>query len=189
MLWLFADRTEERLKLRNLCDYKILHFCLICSFALVSCRGGRTVTQGPEGYDPPGGSALEQRVARLERALKRRDEQLSTLRQELQDVTEERDEYATKLQQAEVELVNLKEENEVLKKKIDEILAPPPDSPPAKQDIYVVQQGDTLASIAAREDIYGDRARWKEIFEENKDVIGSAPDDLAPGTKLIIPRP
>ncbi len=187
--WLFAGRTEERLKLRNLFDYKILYFCLICSFALVSCTRGRAVTEGPEAYDPPGESALEQRVARLERALKRRDEQLSTLRQEIQYVTEERDEYAAKLQQAEDELVNLKEENEVLKKQIDEILAPPPDSPPAKQDIYVVEQGDTLASIAAREDIYGDRARWKEIFEENKDVIGSAPDELAPGTKLIIPRP
>jgi nucleoid-associated protein YgaU len=147
------------------------------------------VVEGPEGQDLPDGSALEQRVARLERALKRRDEQLSTLRQELQQVTEERDQYATRLKQAEEELVNLKEENEVLKKKIDEILAPPPYSLPAKQDIYVVQQGDTLASIAARHDIYGDRARWKEIFEENKDVIGSAPDELAPGIKLIIPRP
>jgi nucleoid-associated protein YgaU len=147
------------------------------------------VIERPEGHDPPGGSALEQRVARLERALKRRDEQLSTLRQERQGVTEERDEYATKLRQAEEELVNLKEENEVLKKKIDEILAPKPEATPAKQDIYEVQEGDTLESIAAREDIYGDRSRWKEIFEENKDVIGSAPDELAPGTKLIIPRP
>jgi septal ring factor EnvC (AmiA/AmiB activator) len=187
--WLFTGRTEEGLKLRNLFHCKILHFCLICSFALVSCTGGMSVTEGPQGHYSPGGSALEQRVARLERALKRRDEQLSTLRQEIQGVTDERDDCAAKLKQAEEELVNLKEENEVLKKKIDEILAPPPDSPPAKQDIYVVEQGDTLASIAAREDIYGDRARWKEIFEENKDVIGSAPDELAPGTKLIIPRP
>jgi nucleoid-associated protein YgaU len=187
--WLFAGRTEERVKLRKLFNYKTLYLCLICVLVLVSCARRGPATQGPEGRYSPGGSALEQRVARLEGALKRRDEQLSTLRQELQQATEERDEYETKLEQANEELVNLKEENEVLKKQIDEILAPKPDVTPAKQDIYEVQEGDTLETIAARDDIYGDRTRWKEIFEENKDVIGSNPGELEPGTKLIIPRP
>jgi len=186
---LFVGRMEERVRIRNLCDCKILYLCLICVLVLPSCARGRSATEGPQRHDPVRGSALEQRVGRLEGALKRRDEQLSTLRQELQQVTEERNEYETKLEQANEELVNLNEQNEVLKKQIDEILAPKPDVTPAKQDIYEVQQGDTLETIAARDDIYGDRTRWKEIFEENKDVIGSNPGELEPGTKLIIPRP
>jgi len=99
-------------KLRNVFNYRILYLCLICVLVLVSCARGRSVTEGTEGDYPPGGSALEQRVARLEGALKRRDEQLSTLRQELRQATEERDEYETKLEQANEELVNLKEQNE-----------------------------------------------------------------------------
>ncbi len=118
-----------------------------------------------------------------------REDQLTTLRQRLERVTEQRDAYASELEQTRAERDKFRQENEVLNKKLEEILGPKPVSPAAKPAIYVVQEGDTLQSIAGREDIYGDRSRWKEIFEENRDVIGSVPDKLDPGAKLIIPRP
>jgi nucleoid-associated protein YgaU len=125
----------------------------------------------------------------LEVALSEREDQLTTLRQRIERITDQRDAYASELEQVSQERDKLKEENDVLNKKLEEILAPKPALPLSKTDIYIVQEGDTLESIAAKEDIYGDRSRWKGIFEENKDVIGSAPDNLVPGTKLIIPRP
>ena len=185
----FASRIKARVRFRKFFYCNVLYLCLFSVFALFSCTHGKVQVDQQKPADAARVSALEQRVARLENALARREEQLSTLRRELRRVTEQRDARALELEQANEEVNKLREENEVLKKKIDEILAPKPASPPEKQDIYVVELGDTLESIAGRDDIYGDRTRWKEIYEENKDVIGLAPDDLAPGTKLIIPRP
>jgi len=166
-------------------------------FVLVSsihCSHNRAAVEGPDvpkrrPTRTPSVTALKQTVERLEVAVSERDDQLTTLRQRLERVTEQRDAYIAELEQARKERDKFKQENEVLNKKLNEILAPKPVAPAVKPGIYVVQEGDTLESIAAKEDIYGDKSRWKEIFEENKDVIGSAPDKLEPGTKLIIPRP
>jgi nucleoid-associated protein YgaU len=49
---------------------------------------------------------------------------------------------------------------------------------------YTVQSGDTLAKIA--QTVYGDGARWKEIFEANRDQI-SDPDTIQVGQELTIP--
>ncbi len=175
---------------------------LVLAFGVVSCAHGKPQVEQPAVRPPeprreptherthePSITVLQQTIDRLETVLSEREDQVATLRQRLERVTEQRDAYVAELEQTSRELNKLKEENEKLSKKIEEILAPKPDLPPAKPAIYVVQAGDTLESIAAKADIYGDRSRWKEIFEENKDVIGSAPDQLVPGTKLIIPRP
>jgi len=50
---------------------------------------------------------------------------------------------------------------------------------------YAVQAGDTLGSIAVAR--LGDAARWKEIYEANKDVIGDNPDLIEVGMKLTLP--
>ena len=175
-------------------QHSILLATALIACGLVSCSHGKVNVEKPGVVRPERGTApsattLRQTIERLEAALSEREDQLTTLRQRLERVTEQRDGYAGELEQANEEIEKLKEENGVLKKKIDEILAPKPASPPSKPDVYIVQEGDTLESIAGKEDIYGDRLRWKEIFEENKDVIGSTPDSLVPGTKLIIPRP
>ena len=52
------------------------------------------------------------------------------------------------------------------------------------QKTYTVQPGDTLAKIA--QTVYGDSARWKEIFEANRDQIPN-PDLIQVGQELIIP--
>ncbi|MDD5072633.1 MAG: OmpA family protein [Candidatus Omnitrophica bacterium] len=50
---------------------------------------------------------------------------------------------------------------------------------------YVVQKGDTLSSIAKKE--LGNPAKWKYLYEINKDRI-SSPNKLRAGTKIIIPK-
>ncbi|AVV42235.1 transglycosylase family protein [Streptomyces sp. ID05-04B] len=46
---------------------------------------------------------------------------------------------------------------------------------------YVVQEGDSLASIA---DSLGLHGGWRALYAENKDVIGADPSDIAPGQTL-----
>jgi nucleoid-associated protein YgaU len=50
---------------------------------------------------------------------------------------------------------------------------------------YVVQQGDTLFSIA--EALLGSGSRWPEIYDLNKAVIGDNPALIRPGQTLTIP--
>jgi nucleoid-associated protein YgaU len=49
---------------------------------------------------------------------------------------------------------------------------------------YTVVAGDTLSKIAKRE--YGDAAKWKRIYEANKDTIKN-PDLIYPGQTFKIP--
>ena len=54
---------------------------------------------------------------------------------------------------------------------------------------YTVQPGDAaegLLGIAAR--LYGDAARWPEIYEANRSVIGSNPSVVRAGQQLAIPE-
>jgi nucleoid-associated protein YgaU len=57
------------------------------------------------------------------------------------------------------------------------------DAIPAAQ-VYVVQAGDTLTSIAVR--FYDDAALWPHVYEANRDRI-SDPDNLRIGTEVRIP--
>jgi len=56
---------------------------------------------------------------------------------------------------------------------------------PSGRIIYIVRPQDSLASIAKQ--YYGTRELWKTIYSANRGVIGSNPDKLEPGTKLLIP--
>ncbi|HSV26612.1 MAG TPA: LysM peptidoglycan-binding domain-containing protein [Sedimentisphaerales bacterium] len=49
---------------------------------------------------------------------------------------------------------------------------------------HIVQQGETLASIAVR--YYGSAAAFRKIVEANKGALAN-PDRIHPGMKLIIP--
>ncbi len=53
------------------------------------------------------------------------------------------------------------------------------------EQIYTVQEGDSLWSIA--ENLYGDGNKWSQIYEANREAIGTNPDELYPGTDLAIP--
>jgi len=51
--------------------------------------------------------------------------------------------------------------------------------------IYTVADGDTLFEIARHE--LGKPARWAEIYQLNRDLLGDDFDYLRPGTELILP--
>ncbi len=53
--------------------------------------------------------------------------------------------------------------------------------------VMKVRPGDSLWRLAAREPVYGDGRRWKEIYEANRDRIRDA-DRIYPGQELVIPR-
>lgn len=58
---------------------------------------------------------------------------------------------------------------------------------------YVVKAGDSLSSIAARDDVYGDSLKWIILFRHNRAALGQFPQDrefpnrdLPIGTRLKI---
>ena len=53
------------------------------------------------------------------------------------------------------------------------------------QRVYVVQEGDTIFNIARDE--LGKTARWADICELNRDLLGDDYDHLKPGWKLVLP--
>ena len=53
------------------------------------------------------------------------------------------------------------------------------------QQVYVVQEGDTIFNIARDE--LGKTARWADICELNRDLLGDDYDHLKPGWKLVLP--
>ena len=61
------------------------------------------------------------------------------------------------------------------------ILIPETGSQPVAQVTYTVKSGDTLSKIGER---YG--ISWKKLYEKNKDIIGSDPNKIYPGQKLVI---
>ncbi|MGO8703352.1 MAG: LysM peptidoglycan-binding domain-containing protein [Candidatus Brocadiia bacterium] len=62
---------------------------------------------------------------------------------------------------------------------------PPPLHPAVASTTYKVQHGDTLSSIS--EQFYKTPARWRTIYEANKDKIGADPSKLKDGMDLVIP--
>lgn len=53
---------------------------------------------------------------------------------------------------------------------------------------YIVEDGDTLWSIAAKPEIYGNKYQWPLIYDANTDILDSYNTSLHEGQKLIIPR-
>ena len=52
-------------------------------------------------------------------------------------------------------------------------------------DVYKRQSGDCLWNIAKK--YYGDGSQYTKIYEANKGTIGSNPNLIKPGQKLVIP--
>lgn len=50
---------------------------------------------------------------------------------------------------------------------------------------YTVVSGDSLSKIAKNH--YGDAAKWHQIYEANKAIIGTNPDHIEVGQELTIP--
>ena len=56
----------------------------------------------------------------------------------------------------------------------------------AAGDTYTVVSGDSLSKIAKNH--YGDAAKWHQIYDANKGVIGSNPDLIEVGQVLTLPK-
>ena len=50
---------------------------------------------------------------------------------------------------------------------------------------HTVAKGDTLYQLART--YYGDQAKWKSIYEANRSAIGSDPNKIRVGQRLVIP--
>jgi nucleoid-associated protein YgaU len=50
---------------------------------------------------------------------------------------------------------------------------------------YLVRSGDNIYDIARRE--LGKASRWRELYDLNKDRLGTQSLDLTPGTQLLLP--
>ena len=57
-------------------------------------------------------------------------------------------------------------------------------TPETRAQTYTVKPYDSLATIARR---FTGSAEWSAIYEQNKNIIGSNPNNLTAGMKLIIP--
>lgn len=64
----------------------------------------------------------------------------------------------------------------------------PPAPAPKKVTSYVVKKDESLSVIAKKKEIYGDANKWRTIYNANKKVIGTNPNKIKPGMKLVIPR-
>lgn len=99
---------------------------------------------------------------------------------------------------SQAEAVRLKNDNLALRKQVAELKAKPRTAgqgsappqtaatPPSGSRTYVVQPGDTLASIARK--FYKSSAHWKDIQDANFNAL-SGTNRLKPGQTLIIPKP
>ena len=58
---------------------------------------------------------------------------------------------------------------------------------PKTFDTYVVQQGDSLWTIAGKSDVYGNGALWRRLYDANRDRLKS-PGRIWPGMTLRVPR-
>lgn len=61
-----------------------------------------------------------------------------------------------------------------------------PTSVPTDREGYTVAGGDSLSGIAAAQEL---RGGWQRLYEENRRVIGSDPDLIFPGQKLVLHVP
>ncbi|MFJ2211645.1 transglycosylase family protein [Streptomyces sp. NPDC101062] len=71
-------------------------------------------------------------------------------------------------------------------KKADTRKAASPTSVPTQREGYTVARGDSLSGIAAEESVKGG---WQRLYEENRRIIGSDPDLIFPGQKLVLQAP
>jgi hypothetical protein len=57
----------------------------------------------------------------------------------------------------------------------------------AGSDQYVVKNGESLWTIAAKPEVFGDGNRWRALFDANRDLL-KQPGDLRAGMTLRVPR-
>ncbi len=100
------------------------------------------------------------------------------LKVQLANLQEQIDALQIEVSEMDTKIAELESEKAELEEKLEQI------------SWYKVKMGDYLCKIAERSEVYGygKYARWKEIYNANKDKI-SNPDLIQPGWNIFIPRP
>ena len=73
--------------------------------------------------------------------------------------------------------------------KVETFTVQEPEAPPLPVTVfepYMIKRGDYLIKIASRE--YGDSSMWRDIYEWNKEEIGSDPNKIYPYNFLSLKR-
>ncbi len=179
---------------RNRCGHLVISLFFICSVTGVSCVS----VPGPES----GGSEVEEtgtdisrptsadKIIELEAELDEVRAESRELHSKSEELAAENEELRRKLDERRDKLAAAEQQLALLQEKLDALLkvSKPPNDVKTEQEIYEVQENDTLAGIAAKPEVYGDSSRWLDIYEANKDRIDD-PGVLTVGLKLVIPRP
>ncbi|MGW4028697.1 transglycosylase family protein [Streptomyces sp. NPDC004838] len=58
-----------------------------------------------------------------------------------------------------------------------------PTTVPTQREGYTVGRGDSLSGIAAAKDVQGG---WQKLYAQNREVVGSDPDLIYPGQRLVL---
>ncbi len=74
----------------------------------------------------------------------------------------------------------------IVRRSLEDSGAPSAPQPVIVPEIYVVQEGDSLITIA--EKVYGDVNMTGPLFAANQSFL-TRPDDLRPGQRLVLPTP
>ena len=80
--------------------------------------------------------------------------------------------------------MNVASSSPALKEAAEEVVAKAPST--SGGGTYTVKSGDTLSGIAKK--VYGDYNKWRELYEKNRDVIGSDPNRIFPGQVLQLAK-
>ena len=138
----------------------------------------------------------------LKRELKKKEEEVKSLKSELMIVKKEYGKKIFELQNKIIanvkEIEDLKQEKlkaqqeaQYAKQKLDSfkmlILQKKSMFDSKYPAFYEVKKGDSLWKISAKKDIYADPYKWVEIYKANRDKIDD-PDVIFPGQILKIPR-
>lgn len=116
--------------------------------------------------------------------------------------------YLEEIQEGNASLAEAGARREPLRREVDSLLAeadrreqnvrtqlaghggPPPqggDAPNESPNRWNVRHGDSLWRISSQDQIYGDGAQWRRIYDSNRGRIQN-PDLIFPGQELSIPR-
>lgn len=134
------------------------------------------------------GEPFADQVERLDLTMKFEEVQAANvaLRAEVVDLKRQLEEARARSRQLEAAIETVRQNAAANREIAPIVVAPPPveSGPMETPDRYTVQSGDTLSAISRK--VYGDPARWRDIFEANRDVL-SSPNALRVGQELDIP--
>jgi nucleoid-associated protein YgaU len=155
-------------------------------------KGGSAAEETTGESVPPESSCKRMKLSPSEADafIKTLTEEEENLKMKLADLQAKIDARRTGVPASDEKTVEFETEKAVIDEIPDKIPDKITDKITSQVSSYKVKKGDYLCKIAERAEIYGHGkyARWKEIYNANRDKI-KKPDLIHPGQNLVIPRP